>query len=57
MADNTPTPEEREQDERDRNVYRFEGFRYQLQAPSTWGPNEIVPQMVSLYAFPRTDTE
>ena len=39
----------------DPNVYRFGGFRYSLRAPSTWGPDEIIPQESGLYTFPNND--
>ena len=57
MTDSAPTPEERNLDEEERNIYRFEGFRYQLQSPPTCGPNDVIPQIVSLYAFPKRDAE
>ena len=39
------------------NIYRFEGLRYQMQAPSTSGFNEIIPQVSSLYSFPKGDQQ
>ena len=37
------------------DVYRFSGFRYQMQAPSLSGFNTIVPQESGFYAFPNND--
>jgi hypothetical protein len=39
------------------DIYRFEGLRYQLQAPDRQGFNEIVPQVSSLYSFPQGDQQ
>ena len=38
--------------EKQKNQYRFEGFRYSLVGPSRSGPDEIVPQVGGLYPFP-----
>jgi len=43
--------EKREKLERSR--YRFEGVRYSMRGPSTSGSLDMIPQNVSLYAFPR----
>jgi hypothetical protein len=39
----------------DPNIYRFEGFRYGLRAPDAYGPNDIIPEQPSLFAFPKGD--
>lgn len=37
--------------------YRYGGFRYSLRGPAKYGPDEIVPQLPSLYPYPITDTD
>lgn len=36
----------------DPNIYRFEGFRYGLRGTNKYGPDDIIPEQVGLYAFP-----
>lgn len=35
--------------------YRFNGIRYSIRGPSTSGPNQYIPQISSLYTFPKGD--
>ena len=35
--------------------YRYGGFRYSLRGPAKSGPDEIIPEVSSLYPFPRKD--
>jgi len=37
------------------DIYRFSGFKYSLRSPSTWGPDEIIPENSSLYTYPKDD--
>jgi hypothetical protein len=37
------------------DIYRFGGFKFQLQAPDRCGFNEIIPQVSGSYAFPKGD--
>lgn len=39
----------------DPNIYRFAAFKFQLQAPSRQGLNEMVSQDTGAYAFPKGD--
>ena len=41
--------------ERDRNIYRFRGFRYQLQGPPKTGPSDIIPEQSGLMTYPKSD--
>lgn len=54
MSDNPKsfTPEELKIEE---DRYRFGGFKYSLRSPDKYGPNDIIPQDSSLYAFPKGD--
>jgi len=47
MDDNEKTEEEIQEDR-----YRYGGFRYSMRAPDKWGPDDIIPEYVSLFAFP-----
>ena len=38
--------------ERERNRYRFGGFKYSLRGPTCWGPDDIVYKIVGSYTFP-----
>jgi hypothetical protein len=33
--------------------YRFNGERYSFRGTATWGPDDWIPQEVSLFAFPK----
>jgi len=37
------------------NVYRFNGIRYSLRAPSDQGFTDVIPQETGLYTFPAGD--
>ena len=53
MAEDNAQSEESAQEKLARDRYRFEGIRYSLQGSSTNGPSEFVPEIISLFAFPR----
>jgi len=38
------------------DTYRFSGFRYGFRGPSHMGPSDIIPEIVGLYAFPRSSS-
>lgn len=35
--------------------YRFGGERYSMQGTEHYGPDDIIPQIVGLYPFPRDE--
>lgn len=39
----------------DPNIYRFNGMRGGWRGPSTWGPDEWVPQEPGSYTYPKGD--
>ena len=41
----------------ERDQYRFDGFRYQLQGTNKWGPSDVIPEEPGLMAYPKSDTE
>jgi hypothetical protein len=55
MSEEVTTTTTTTESERDRNIYRFEGFRYQLQGPNKWGPNEVIPEEPGLMTYPKSD--
>lgn len=38
-----------------KNRYRFGGFRYGFRGPSTCGPDDIIPELPGLFAYPRKE--
>jgi len=48
----TLTPEE---EKRQRDRYRFGGVRYSFRAPDKWGPDNMIPETLSLFAYPRKE--
>ena len=38
------------------DIYRFHGYRYGFRGPSYHYSNQMIPEIPSLYAFPREDT-
>ena len=47
------TPEEQQKLKIEEDSYRFGGFKYTLRSPAKCGPNDIIPQNVGLYSFPK----
>lgn len=37
--------------------YKYGGFRYSLRGTAKYGPDDIIPQLPSLYPYPITDTD
>jgi hypothetical protein len=52
MTEETSSSSEEENDFLLRNRRRFGGYRYQLQAPDTYGPSDIVPERVGKVTYP-----
>jgi hypothetical protein len=43
-------------EEENPNFYRFNGWRYGFRGPTASGPDTMVPEAPSFYAFPKDDT-
>jgi len=47
--------QESEEEMLQRLRYRFNGYRYTLRSPDKRGPNDIIPEIRGLYAFPNVN--